>query len=118
MRWHGRPCAAVGRPQSSGGGVDAAAAGALPPAAALPHLQQQLESSVSTFSVASAAARLAQQATTAALAVLLAATMLGSPAPAQAADAAKVGTCLLQSCQVELAGCLADSKCAQNLICL
>lgn len=74
--------------------------------------------SSSTFSVASAAANLAQQATTAALAVLLSATMLASPAPAQAADAAKVGTCLLQSCQVELAGCLADSKCAQNLICL
>ena len=119
LRWHGRPCAAAGRPQSSGSGGGAAASKALLPAAASPHLhQQQLESSVSTFCVSSATARLAQQATTAALAVLLAATMLASPAPAQAADTAKVGTCLLSSCQVELAGCLADSKCAQNLICL
>lgn len=71
-----------------------------------------------TFSLAAAAASLAQQAATAAFAVLLSATMLASPAPVQAADAAKVGSCLLASCQVELAGCLADSKCAQNLICL
>ena len=49
---------------------------------------------------------------------LLAVAMMASPAPVQAADTAKVGTCLLSSCQKELAGCLADGSCAQNLICL
>ena len=32
--------------------------------------------------------------------------------------AAETGKCLLSSCQVELAGCLADEKCAESLVCL
>ena len=48
----------------------------------------------------------------AALSVLL------SAAPTPAADTAKVGTCLLASCQKELVGCLADANCAKNLVCL
>lgn len=69
--------------------------------------------------MAAVAARIAQQAATSAFAVIVAAAMFAAPMPAAAAtDAAKVGTCLLGSCQRELAGCLADSKCAQNLICL
>ena len=48
----------------------------------------------------------------AALAVVL------DAAPAPAADTAKVGTCLLASCQKELVLCLADANCAKNLVCL
>lgn len=35
-----------------------------------------------------------------------------------AADSAQVGTCLLESCQGQLAGCLTDGNCIQNLVCL
>jgi len=38
---------------------------------------------------------------------------LGVLDPAVAADAAKVGTCLLSKCQVALARCLADGQCLQ-----
>ena len=37
---------------------------------------------------------------------------------AGAADVGKVGVCLLQQCQLELAGCLADPTCAGSLLCL
>ena len=67
---------------------------------------------------AAAIVTLARQAATTAAAALLSAVMLSSPAPVQAADTAKVGTCLLGSCQKELALCLADAKCVKNLICL
>ena len=30
----------------------------------------------------------------------------------------QVGTCLLESCQAQLAGCLADLQCVENLVCL
>lgn len=42
----------------------------------------------------------------------------GTPPPAQAADSAKVGTCLLQECQKELAACVLNPKCLANVICL
>lgn len=51
----------------------------------------------------------------AALAVALGAA---SAAPTLAIDSAKVGSCVLQKCQVELARCLADEKCLENLVCL
>jgi len=38
--------------------------------------------------------------------------------PAAAADTVKVGTCLLQKCQLQLAQCLGDPKCLQNIVCL
>jgi len=38
--------------------------------------------------------------------------------PSEATDAAKVGNCLLQKCQVQLAKCLGDVNCLQNLVCL
>lgn len=55
-----------------------------------------------------------------ALAVGLAAAMaLGQPGgPALAADTAAVGKCLLGNCPKELAACLADPSCVQNLACL
>jgi VDE lipocalin domain len=37
---------------------------------------------------------------------------------AQAADTAAVGGCLLRSCQAQLAQCLGDSNCLQDLICI
>lgn len=39
-------------------------------------------------------------------------------ADAQAADVAAVGTCLLTSCQTQLAKCIGDFNCLQDLICL
>ena len=53
----------------------------------------------------------------AALAVALA-PPAGPAGPAAAADFSKVGVCLLQRCQLELAGCLADPTCAGSLLCL
>ncbi|KAK9833291.1 hypothetical protein WJX81_003704 [Elliptochloris bilobata] len=38
--------------------------------------------------------------------------------PVSAADVAKVGTCLLSSCQGALARCMADGVCLENLVCL
>ena len=38
--------------------------------------------------------------------------------PAFAADTAKVGACLLKSCQAELAECITNPKCLANVICL
>jgi len=45
---------------------------------------------------------------------------LSAPPDALAMDgrAVSAGKCLLQSCQLELAGCLADEKCAESLVCL
>lgn len=65
-----------------------------------------------------APARIAQRAAAAmCAAALVLAPMPGAPSglldPALAADAVKVGTCLLQRCQVSLARCLADGPCAQ-----
>lgn len=57
----------------------------------------------------------------ASLAALAACTLIASPvvvSPALATDAAQVGTCVLQNCQAALAGCLADAKCLENLVCL
>lgn len=52
-------------------------------------------------------------------AAVLSASILAAPVSgAWAADAAKVGTCLLESCQLQLAECLADGNCLQDLICL
>ena len=42
----------------------------------------------------------------------------GMPPVAQAADTVKVGTCLLQQCQKELAACVLNPKCLANVICL
>jgi violaxanthin de-epoxidase len=55
---------------------------------------------------------------TGAAAGLLLAGMLVSGGPALATDVAKVGTCLLGNCQGQLARCLADGECLENLICL
>lgn len=52
----------------------------------------------------------------ASVALLLAAP--GGQMAADAADAKKVGTCLLQNCQSALATCLSDTTCVQNLACL
>ena len=49
--------------------------------------------------------------------VVLVSALVLTP-PAWAADTAKVGTCLLSSCQTALAGCIGDVKCLQNLVCL
>ncbi|KAL6771508.1 VDE1 [Auxenochlorella protothecoides x Auxenochlorella symbiontica] len=49
----------------------------------------------------------------------LAAAISLSPAlPSLAADMVKTGTCLLQKCQPELARCLIDGECVENLVCL
>lgn len=50
--------------------------------------------------------------------VLAALTLFSIPAPTEATDAALVGSCLLQNCQKQLAGCLSDVKCLKNLACL
>ena len=49
-----------------------------------------------------------------------AALSLSLPNAAGAIDARTVdtGKCLLSKCNVELAGCLADEKCAESLVCL
>ena len=62
------------------------------------------------------AQQLVRQAGVSLAAAALAVIMNAAPAPA--ADTAKVGTCLLASCQRELVGCLADANCAKNLVCL
>lgn len=41
-----------------------------------------------------------------------------SPLEASALDTAKVGSCLLENCQSQLAACIADEKCAESLVCL
>jgi hypothetical protein len=65
----------------------------------------------------------AQRAAGGALALLASAAVLLGGAPggqltALAADSAKVGSCLLQNCQAELANCLTDATCVANLVCL
>ena len=57
-------------------------------------------------------------AVAAAAAALVCAPMAVPPGAALATDTVKVGTCLLQKCQVELAKCLGDPKCFQNIVCL
>jgi len=54
----------------------------------------------------------------AAAAALTFAPLTFSTEPAVAADTVKIGTCLLQKCQVQLARCLGDPKCLQNIVCL
>ena len=44
--------------------------------------------------------------------------LLFAPLPAGALNAAKVGACLLENCQLALASCLADEKCVESLVCL
>lgn len=51
-------------------------------------------------------------------AAVIAAASLLSPLQAEALDTKKVGSCLLSSCQVQLAACIADEKCAESLVCL
>jgi hypothetical protein len=51
-------------------------------------------------------------------AAVIAAASLLSPLQAEALDTSKVGSCLLSSCQVQLAACIADEKCAESLVCL
>ncbi|QDZ17668.1 violaxanthin deepoxidase [Chloropicon primus] len=51
----------------------------------------------------------------AAVAVL---TMGVHGSPSVAADFAKTGGCVLSKCQLELASCLGDEKCLENLVCL
>lgn len=43
---------------------------------------------------------------------------LPHPPVAAAVDSVKVGKCLLQNCQLELARCILDPKCLANVICL
>lgn len=43
---------------------------------------------------------------------------VGRPPAAHAIDSIKVGSCLLQNCQLELARCILDPKCLANIICL
>lgn len=47
-----------------------------------------------------------------------AAALTVTPASTLALDSATVGACLFQNCQVELAKCIADEKCAESLVCL
>ncbi|KAF8070966.1 VDE1 [Scenedesmus sp. PABB004] len=54
----------------------------------------------------------------AAAAGALALSPLSAPPPALATDTVKVGTCLLKKCQLQLAQCLGDAKCLQNIVCL
>jgi hypothetical protein len=61
---------------------------------------------------------LGRVAVAAAAAALVCAPMAIPPGAALAADSVKIGTCLLQKCQVELAKCLGDPKCFQNIVCL
>eukprot|EP00879_Flechtneria_rotunda_P017386 GHRR01018215.1.p1 GENE.GHRR01018215.1~~GHRR01018215.1.p1 ORF type:complete len:230 (+),score=56.59 GHRR01018215.1:2588-3277(+) len=56
--------------------------------------------------------------TLAAVGTLLAAPAVITPGGAFAADTVKVGSCLLQKCQLQLARCLGDPQCLQNIICL
>lgn len=53
-----------------------------------------------------------------AVAAALALSPLQLVQPAAAADSVKVGSCLLQKCQLQLAQCLGDPKCLQNIVCL
>eukprot|EP00775_Hariotina_reticulata_P013067 gene13067-13194_t len=53
-----------------------------------------------------------------AVAAALALSPLQMVQPAAAADTVKVGSCLLQKCQLQLAECLGDPKCLQNIVCL
>lgn len=53
------------------------------------------------------------------LAVTLSGVMAIDPVqPVAAADTIKIGACLLQKCQLELARCILDPKCLANIICL
>jgi violaxanthin de-epoxidase len=55
----------------------------------------------------------------AAASFFLAATLLVAPLESGAAtDTKAVGQCLLSGCQTQLAACIADEKCAENLVCL
>lgn len=54
----------------------------------------------------------------AALGILSSTSIPGLPSAALAADTVKVGKCLLQSCQKELAQCILNPKCFANVICL
>jgi len=49
---------------------------------------------------------------------LLAACLSLCPPSSVALDAVSVGTCLLEKCQLQLAACIADEKCAESLVCL
>jgi len=51
-------------------------------------------------------------------AAVIATTPLGAVEPASAADGAAIGTCLLKSCQLELAKCVTNPSCLANLVCI
>eukprot|EP00878_Enallax_costatus_P018093 GHUV01019035.1.p1 GENE.GHUV01019035.1~~GHUV01019035.1.p1 ORF type:complete len:454 (+),score=105.01 GHUV01019035.1:192-1553(+) len=55
---------------------------------------------------------------TAVAGVLALSPVLIPPQPALAADTVKVGSCLLQKCQLQLAECLGDPVCLQDIVCL
>jgi violaxanthin de-epoxidase len=61
---------------------------------------------------------LGRVAAAAAAAALVCAPMVVAPDAVLAADSVKIGTCLLQKCQKQLAQCLGDPKCFQNIVCL
>ncbi|GBF88212.1 hypothetical protein Rsub_00924 [Raphidocelis subcapitata] len=82
-----------------------------------PPKQQQQQQPQPAFRAAQRAAAALCAAAAIALAPLPGAP-LGLIDPAVAADAGKVGTCLLSKCQTALARCLADGQCVQNLVCL
>ena len=60
----------------------------------------------------------ARSASALACAAVLATSVLLAPLDAAALDATRVGTCLLEKCQRQLARCIADEKCAESLVCL
>lgn len=57
-------------------------------------------------------------AVAAAAAAMVCAPMAVAPDAAIAADTVKIGSCLLAKCQLQLAKCLGDPKCFQNIVCL
>jgi len=50
--------------------------------------------------------------------IVLSTTPMGMVEPASAADGAAIGTCLLKSCQLELAKCVTNPSCLANLVCI
>jgi hypothetical protein len=60
----------------------------------------------------------ARRALAGAAAALMTASSLLSPLSAAALDSKTVGSCVVSQCQSQLARCIGDEKCAENLICL
>jgi len=70
------------------------------------------------MAMTSAPASRARSGIAALAASVVAAATLAAPGPSIAADGAAIGKCLLKSCQLELAKCVTNPKCAANLICI